>query len=217
MVEVARIDGSRAPVGTVYGIGRNYAAHARELGNAVPVGEPVVFLKARTSVRGLAPAPMAFDEAFHHEVELVLRIGVEVPLGSAGAWDQVDGIALGLDLTRREVQQQCKTAGLPWVPAKSFAGSAVLGPFVPRGAVGDPASLAFSLDVNGERRQDGVITDMVFPVPAVLGYLASLAPLEPGDLVFTGTPEGVGPIRRGDRFEMHLAAAGGAWTFTGAL
>lgn len=216
MVDVETIHHTRVPVGTVYAIGRNYAAHAKELGNAVPE-DPVVFLKARTSVRGLAPAPVAFDESFHHEVEVVLLLGRSVALGATGRWDDVSAVAIGLDLTRREVQNRCKEKGLPWVPAKSFAGSAVVGPFVPLSGVGDPEGISFSLAIGGTLRQQGALAQMVFPVPALLTWLASLAPLEPGDLVFTGTPEGVGPMRRGDAFTLSMQAAGGNWSWNGQL
>jgi 2-keto-4-pentenoate hydratase/2-oxohepta-3-ene-1,7-dioic acid hydratase in catechol pathway len=216
MVEVALADGERIAVGSVYGIGRNYAAHAAELGNAVPE-DPVVFLKARTAVRGLASGALAFAESFHHEVEVVLLLGRPVPLGATPGWEAVRAVALGLDLTRREVQNRCKEKGLPWVPAKSFAGSAVIGPFVPLGAVGDPDSITFSLAVNGEVRQRGALPQMVFPVPRLLAYLASLAPLEAGDVVFTGTPSGVGPIRAGDAFVTELTSSRGTWTWNGRL
>lgn len=216
MVEVELADGGRVAVGTVYNIGRNYAAHAAELGNAVPE-DPVVFLKARTAVRGLSGGPLAFDESFHHEVELVLLVGAAVPLGASPGWEAVRAVALGLDLTRREVQNRCKEKGLPWVPAKSFAGSAVVGPFLPLSAVGDPERVAFSLAVNGEVRQRGKLEQMIFPVARILAHLASLAPLEPGDLVFTGTPSGVGPIRRGDAFTTVLESPGGSWTWNGEL
>lgn len=216
MIEVATIEGSRIPVATVYGIGRNYAAHAAELGNAVP-DDPVVFLKARTAVRGLEPAPMAFDEAFHHEVEVVLLVSDGVALGARAGWEAVAGVALGLDLTRREVQDRCKAKGLPWTPAKSFAGSAVVGPFVPPARLGDPGRLSFSLEVAGVLRQRGELARMVFPVPRILQHLASLAPLERGDLVFTGTPEGVGPIRAGDAFAMELVAERERFRFEGRL
>lgn len=215
MVEVSSADGRSLPVSTVYAIGRNYAAHARELGNEVPE-DPVVFLKARTSIRGLR-GPIAFDETFHHEIELVLRLGRPVSLGEAAGWEAVESVALGLDVTRRQVQNRCKEKGLPWVPAKSFAGSAVLGPFVPLSEVGDPELLRFSLDVAGERRQEGSLDRMLFPVPVLLRYLASLAPLEAGDLVFTGTPEGVGPIRKGDAFRMTLQPSGPALVWEGIL
>lgn len=213
---VTWLDGSRTEVGTIYGVGRNYVLHAKELGNAVPT-EPVVFLKARTSLRGLDPAPLAFDEVVHHEVELVLLIGSHVPLRGDPGWSAVSGVTLGLDLTRREVQQRCKEQGLPWVPAKSFAGSAVVAPFVPLADLGGTTGWTFTLDVNGERRQAGDPAEMSFDVPTLLRYLASLAPLAPGDLVYTGTPAGVGPLRAGDAFVMRLATPAGTHTFSGLL
>lgn len=212
-----RQDGSDVAVGTVYGIGRNYALHAAELGNAVPE-EPLVFLKARSSVRGLGPAPMAFaGETFHHELEVVLLIGERVGLGEDPGWEAVEAVTLGLDLTRRAVQTRCKEKGWPWTTAKSFGGSAVLAPFLSCATVGIDRPLALSLEVNGEPRQRSDTSHLLFPVPVLLRHLASLAPLEPGDVVFTGTPEGVGPIRVGDGFRMRLEAAGGTWTWDGVL
>jgi 2-keto-4-pentenoate hydratase/2-oxohepta-3-ene-1,7-dioic acid hydratase in catechol pathway len=217
-VNVKLVDGREVTVGTVYGIGRNYAAHAAELSNPVPKGEPVVFLKARTSVRGLTAAPVAFaGEMFHHEVELVLLVGREVGLGERAGWDAVEAVTLGLDLTRRAEQERLKHQGLPWTTSKSFAGSAVLAPFVPFGFVGDPAAIRFELEVDGTVRQRGTPASMVFDVPAILTFLASLAPLQPGDVVFTGTPEGVGPIRKGDPFRMRLDTADAQWAFEGVL
>lgn len=215
-MRVRWLDGSSSDAGTIYGIGRNYVLHAKELGNPVPA-EPVVFLKARTSLRGLDPAPLAYDEDVHHEVELVLFVGSPVPLRGDPGWSAVSGLTLGLDLTRREVQQRCKEQGLPWVPAKSFAGAAVVGPFVPRADLGGTAPMSFELAVEGAVRQRGDPADMSFDVPALLRHLASMAPLEPGDLVFTGTPAGVGPMRKGDRFEMTLRAPAGTWVMTGIL
>ncbi len=192
---------------TIWCIGRNYAAHAKELGNEVP-SEPIVFLKAASCRRGLAPEPLAFpEEAVHHELELVLHVGSPVPLRTESGWAAVAAVSLGLDLTRRGVQSACKAKGLPWTAAKSFAGSAVVGPEVPLAEVGDPNALAFHLDVEGERKQSGRIADALFDVPSILRHLARLAPLCPGDLVFTGTPPGVGPIRVGQRFDLTLVGA----------
>ncbi|MBX2797535.1 MAG: fumarylacetoacetate hydrolase family protein [Myxococcales bacterium] len=189
--------------GAIYCVGRNFVAHVRELGNTVP-GQPVIFLKAPTSVRGLQPAPMAFPtETYSHELELVLRLGRGVPLGAAAGWTDVDAVTLGIDVTRREVQNQCKEARLPWTPSKSFAGSAVLGPFVPTHARA-PGPIAFSLTVGGELRQQADTARMIFDVPTVLTHIASLGPLRPGDLVFTGTPQGVGPLSVGESFELVL-------------
>jgi len=199
-------------VRNIYCIGRNYVKHAHELGNEVPES-PVVFLKSSASLRGLEPQPdaLAFsDENFHHEVEMVLLVGRDVPLGglTAGAEEAcVEAIGLGLDLTRRETQTALKSKGLPWTTAKSFAGSAIVGPFTSIAGLDESFALrevAFDLRVNGELRQAGRVEHMIFDVPSQLRYLNSLAPLLRGDLVFTGTPEGVATLRRGDSFEMRF-------------
>lgn len=200
---------------TIYCIGRNYAEHAAELNNPVP-GEPVVFLKSEASLRQLNERTLAFaGETFHHEAELVLKIARPAALGSAGAWDLVADVALGLDLTRRDVQAQLKAKGLPWTISKSFAGAAIVGDFVPLTSFSDREAIDFSLTVNGEERQRGNTRDMLFKVPVILSYLLQFQDLRLGDLVFTGTPKGVGPLRRGDRFE--LAFTGIERRFLGLL
>lgn len=202
MASIKMQDGTPVAVGTIYCIGRNYAEHAKELGNAVPT-EPVVFLKATAALRPLAAGPLAFPaETFHHEAELVLLVGRAVPLGAPGTTADLAAMGLGLDLTRRDVQTALKAKGLPWTTAKSFAGSAVVSAFTPLRQVADPTRIRLSLKVNDELRQEGVSSDMLFPLPRILTYLASLAPLNPGDLIFTGTPPGVGPIRQGDKIRL---------------
>jgi 2-keto-4-pentenoate hydratase/2-oxohepta-3-ene-1,7-dioic acid hydratase in catechol pathway len=201
---------------TIWCIGRNYPEHARELGNPVPT-EPLVFLKAWSAQRGLEPAPMAFaDEAFHHELELVLELGADVPLGVDPGWAVVSAVRLGLDLTRRAEQARIKAAGLPWTTAKSFGGSAVLGPPVPSSEVGDPGALTFTLHVDGQLRQQGAFRDALFDAPTLLRHLARLAPLRRGDLVFTGTPPGVADIRVGQGFELALHGPT-TWRWSGQL
>lgn len=204
-------------MGNVWCIGRNYAKHARELGNAVP-NEPIVFLKPTTAVRGLDPSPIAFaGETFDHECELVLVLGRPVPLGADAGWEVVQGVAVGIDLTRRAVQARCKERGLPWWPAKGFAGSAIVSPVVPLEEIPDPEALTFSLEIQGTLRQSGRVADMIFPVPALLTHLARYAPLTPGDLVFTGTPEGVGPTHVGDSFTLGLGLGSSERRFVGTL
>ncbi len=202
-VELAYLDGGTRPVGAVYGIGRNVAAHARELGNPVP-DEPLVFLKAVTSIRPLdAPGRVAFPDAvYHHEAEVVVVVGAPVPLGACPGWEVVEGLALGLDLTRRDVQRKLKAQGLPWTEAKSFWGSAPVGPIVPLDRFPAPDRVGFRFEVGGELRQEGALDALRFSIPELLARLAALQPLQPGDLVFTGTPAGVGPIRVGDRFRL---------------
>ena len=198
---VELLDGGTQDVRNIYCIGRNYAAHAIELNNEVPKEEPVVFLKASSAARSLAAGPIAFaDEEFHHEIELVLLVGEAVPLGSLQPGAEaacVSHVGLGLDLTRRGKQTELKSNGLPWTLAKSFCGSALLSPFSLAGDVrlGD---ISFELSVNDEVRQSGHVERMIFDMPFQLRYINSLVPLLPGDLLFTGTPEGVGPLRRGD-------------------
>lgn len=181
--------------------------------------EPVVFLKASSTVRGLGSGPLAFaDEEFHHEAELVLLVGAEIPQGSSTTGDlmlnAVRGVGLGLDLTRRQEQAKLKEKRLPWCLSKSFAGSALVGDFLAEGY--DMRDLGYTLHVGGELRQEAHVSNMIFPVPSLLRYLTRSHTLVPGDLIFTGTPKGVGPIRRGDEF--HLTFVSGATgTFHGVL
>lgn len=184
--------------GNIYAIGRNYRDHARELNNPIPK-EPVVFLKAPSSLRQAAQGPLAFaGEVFHHELELVFLVDPKPGLN----WDSLVGVSLGLDLTRRGVQSELKAKSLPWTVAKSFAGSAVVGSW--KRLEGNPQQqpIDLSLEVNGELRQQGEHTQMLFTLPEILAFLAKHQPLEAGDLVFSGTPAGVGPIQLGDRFRM---------------
>ena len=202
----------------VYCIGRNYAAHARELNNPVPTEEPVIFLKSSTSVRpdafveapsasnsAFASGPLAHEhETFSYEVELVLLVGKHLPLGAladadaAAAVKAVTAVGLGLDLTRRGKQSELKKAGLPWTLSKSFAGAALLTPFTENDGSFSLDDIEFELAVNGDLRQRGHVNQMIFDIPFMLRFLNNCAPLVPGDLLFTGTPEGVGPISRGD-------------------
>jgi len=209
------IDGKAVAPRTLYCIGRNFAEHAKELGNAVPA-EPVLFLKSGASIRGLRPESLGFaDESFHHEIELVLRVGKNLRAGASVPEDLITHVALGLDLTRRKAQTELKAKGLPWTVAKSFAGAAVLGPFLrvsEFGAVGRAtdettwSSFAFRLTVNGDVRQQGKATDMIFSVPRLISWLATFNHFEENDLIFTGTPPGVAAMRTGDRFEMSFVA-----------
>lgn len=187
------LDGRRVPAGRVFCIGRNYAEHARELNNPVPA-EPVVFMKPAASLVGpdcgiLYPA---HGEDLQFETEIVLL------LGQGGA---IDGLSLGLDLTLRDVQSRLKAKGLPWERAKAFEQSGAVGRFVePDGLPLD--DLRFECRVKGELRQSGHSADMLFPIPRLLEELARVWRLAPGDLVYTGTPSGVGSLARGDRIEV---------------
>jgi 2-keto-4-pentenoate hydratase/2-oxohepta-3-ene-1,7-dioic acid hydratase in catechol pathway len=186
------LPGLDAPLGTIWCVGRNYAEHARELGNAVPA-EPVIFLKPASSVLlsgGVLRLP-ADSRRVDHEVELV----------AARAADGGFLAAIGIDFTARDIQEELKARGLPWTRAKGRPGFAALGPFVPARL---PAAL--TLRVNGAVRQSGSTADMILGVPELFAHLDAEYGLGPGDIVFTGTPAGVGPVRAGDRVEADLGA-----------
>jgi 2-keto-4-pentenoate hydratase/2-oxohepta-3-ene-1,7-dioic acid hydratase in catechol pathway len=190
MIVPMLLPGLDLPLGTIWCVGRNYAEHAKELGNEVPP-EPVIFLKPASSVilsggtLRLPPDSRRVD----HEVELVVARAVDGRLRAA----------VGVDFTARDIQEGLKKKGLSWTLAKGRPGFAALGPFVPARL---PAAL--TLAVNGTVRQSGSTADMIHPVPALLDYLDAIYGLLPGDIVFTGTPAGVGPVAAGDRVEAAL-------------
>lgn len=209
---VATRDGRTIPVHRIHCIGRNFADHAREMG-ATPAapearGRPVLFQKPSDAIvcDGRVPYPSATQE-LHHEVELVAVLGADPPNGEltrAQAEALVFGYAIGLDLTRRDLQADCKAKSLPWDIGKAFDHSAPISTVLPASEVGDLSTLAISLEVNGELRQRGELRDWIWDVPDVLVELSKLYALRRGDLVFTGTPAGVAALQRGDRFVARL-------------
>ncbi len=193
-----------ARIGKILAVGRNYADHAAEM--KAPA-EPVIFMKPATAIR-VPGEPVALPRdrgSVHHELELVvaLREG-GTGLDPEAARSRVGAYALGLDLTLRDVQARAKAQGRPWTLAKGFDGALPLSRFLPAEEIGDPAALTFSLRVNGEERQRGRAADMLLPVGELLAYISEWITLEPGDLVLTGTPAGVGPVVPGDEAEMIL-------------
>lgn len=196
------VDGSSCglPVGKAVCVGRNYAAHARELGNAVPEA-PILFLKPRAALVPLAPTfsiPGQWGEC-HHETEITVLIGKTLKnAGRAEVEAAIAGFGLGLDLTLREVQNDLKKKGLPWEVAKAFDGAAPLAPFFRPADFGDVENMEFSLSVNGSPRQHGFSHDMITPVYALIEFISRIFTLEPGDVIMTGTPEGVAALHRGD-------------------
>ena len=202
-----------AAVGTIYGIGRNYADHARELGNAPPTSEPIVFLKATSSIRAIANGAVAFNAGdIHYEAELVVRIGQTVPMRSAiVGWSAIDAVGLGLDLTIREKQNELKSKGLPWTLAKSFSGSSIISPLIRTSELNGQEFFKFNFFLEDELKQSGDTGHMLFDVPTLLTFLASFNTLLPGDLIFTGTPAGVGPIQKGQKFILELLEPHRSW------
>jgi fumarylpyruvate hydrolase len=188
----------RFPVRRIYCVGRNYADHVREMGNDPRRDLPFFFSKPADAVVGSArvlPYPPRTAE-LHHEVELVVALhrgGVNV--GNADAAAMIFGHAVGIDLTRRDLQAEAKKNGRPWDMAKGFDNSAPIGPLKPGIP---PASGSISLSVEGEVRQQGDLKEMIWSVAEIIAALSTYVELAPGDLIFTGTPAGVGPIQRGE-------------------
>jgi fumarylpyruvate hydrolase len=199
------------PVRRIYCVGRNYADHAREMGGDPRREPPFFFGKPRDAAvpgGGDIPYPPATSE-LHHEVELVVALakgGRNIPVEAA--LECVYGYAVGLDLTRRDLQARAKEKGQPWETAKGFDHSAPLSCLVPATALGHPRSGAIWLSVNGQIRQSGDLAQMTWSVAEILSHLSSLFTLAPGDLVFTGTPAGVGPLAKGDRIRCGIDGLG---------
>lgn len=187
-------------------IGRNYVEHAKELNNPVPA-EPVFFLKPDTALlRNGAPFYLPdFSNDVHHELEIVLKINKPGKhIAEEFAHKYYDEIGLGIDFTARDVQQVCKTKGLPWEKAKAFDGSAPIGKFISRSQAGWPAPLSFHLEINNEVRQQGSTADLLFPFDRLIAYVSQYITLKIGDLIFTGTPAGVGAVKAGDHLRGFL-------------
>ncbi|MCW3071688.1 MAG: 2-hydroxyhepta-2,4-diene,7-dioate isomerase [Bacteroidetes bacterium] len=185
-------------------IGRNYAEHAKEMNAAVP-SEPVFFLKPDTAlIKDNQPFYYPdFSKEIHHEVELVLKISkAGKNIEQEFAHKYYEEIGIGIDFTARDIQAKCKEKGLPWEKAKAFDGSAPIGNFINKKDL--PASISFHLNVNGKTVQKGNTNDLLFSFDAVVAYVSKFFTLKTGDLIYTGTPEGVGPVAIGDRLEAYL-------------
>ena len=187
-------------------IGRNYAEHAKELNNPVPT-VPVIFMKPDTALlRENKPFYHPdFSEDIHHEIELVLKISKEGKhISEKFAAGYFDEIALGVDFTARDIQQKHKEKGLPWELAKAFDGSAPVSSFVPKDKFNDLYNLNFKLDINGQTRQEGNTKDLLFSFERIIAFVSQYITLKKGDLIFTGTPQGVGKVNIGDHLEAYL-------------
>lgn len=203
------LDGSSLalPVGKVVCIGRNYLDHIRELNNAVPE-TPILFMKPATALLSLDEAirwPAGRGEC-HHEVELAVLVGWELRnVNVETARDAVVGYGIALDLTLRDLQNELKKKGHPWETAKAFDGSCPLSPFLKPEALPDPQATDLSLRVNGEIRQHGNTRQMMVGVFDLIAHISTHFTLMPGDVVLTGTPAGVGPLRSSDALTLSLA------------
>jgi fumarylpyruvate hydrolase len=198
------------PVHRIYCVGRNYAAHAIEMGGDPNRDPPFFFQKNPNNLvlDGTFPYPPVSKDV-HHEIELVVALksgGNDIPLEKA--LDCVYGYAVGLDMTRRDLQGKAKDMGRPWEIGKAFESSAPCTPLIPASEIGHPAQGEIWLDVNGKRKQTGDLNQMIWKVPEMISYLSGLFTLMPGDLIFSGTPSGVGPVNRGDVLHGHIDKIG---------
>jgi len=209
MTDIITIPGlaRRLRINTIFGIGRNYVAHARELQNEVPK-TPVIFIKPVTTITysgNNIRLPFQSQDV-HFETELVVAIGnTGKNIIVQEALDYVEGYGIGIDVTARDLQQQAKEKSLPWTVSKGFDTFAPISNFIPAGEIEDPQQLTFELEVNGQIKQRGDTSKMIFPVAHLISELSHFFTLNPGDLIFTGTPEGVGPIHSGDQLKATLS------------
>jgi fumarylpyruvate hydrolase len=206
------VEGSdaRFPAGRIFCIGRNYAAHAVEMGHDPHREPPFFFLKPVTalSTDGTFSFPAGVGEV-HHEIELVVALGSGgKDISTDTAMRCVFGYAIGLDMTLRDVQAEAKKLSRPWDVSKGFDGSAPCGPVMPASAIGHPTKGAVSLVINGTARQTGDLDQMIWKVPEIIATLSRAFCLLPGDLIMTGTPAGVGPVNPGDRLDARIEGVG---------
>lgn len=190
----------------IIGIGRNYHAHSKELNNPVPT-QPVVFLKPDTALlRNNDPFYYPeFTNNIHHEVEIVIRIDREGKhIQEKFAYKYYNEIGLGIDFTARDLQQELTSKGLPWTLAKGFNGSAPVSEFVDKSNFEDLNNLNFSLKINDQLVQAGNTKEMIFSFDYIISFVSTYITLKKGDLIYTGTPAGVGPIVKGDRLEAFI-------------
>ena len=203
---------ARYPIRRIFCVGRNYEAHAKEMGVQVDREAPFYFTKSAHAYvpSGAKVAYPPESSNYHYEMELVAAIGepgFRIPVTTA--LDHVFGYACGLDMTRRDLQLKAREERRPWDLGKDFEESAVLSQIVPASEIGHPSKGKIELRVNGAVRQSSDLALLIHPVPAIIAHLSRFYHLQPGDLVYTGTPEGVGPVVAGDRIEGSIENVGG--------
>jgi fumarylpyruvate hydrolase len=206
------VTGSEAqfPVRRIFCVGRNYAEHAREMGGNPEREPPFFFMKPADAIvtGGRMDYPSKTSD-LQHEIELVVALsrgGRDIPV--AAALDRIFGYAVGLDMTRRDIQGELKAKGRSWEMGKAFDQSAPISAIAPAARIGHPRRGAITLEVNSQSRQHGDLSDMIWPVAEIIANLSGYVTLQPGDLIFTGTPAGVGKVERGDRLEGAVEGVG---------
>jgi 2-keto-4-pentenoate hydratase/2-oxohepta-3-ene-1,7-dioic acid hydratase in catechol pathway len=197
-------------VGKIVCVGQNYTKHIKEM-SAQKTKTPVLFLKPSTAIikEGTPIFLPEFSVEVHHEVELALLIGKLATKISSDDWlNYIAGAGIALDLTLRDLQREAKDGGLPWSVSKGFDGSCPLSDFVPISDIDNLQNLSIRLDVNGQTRQKGNTSEMIFSIPVLIAYISMIFTLEPGDIILTGTPSGVSPLTNGDVLEASIEKIG---------
>ncbi len=197
-------------INNIFCVGKNYADHAKEMGGEVPK-EPIIFLKPTSAVisNGMPIRIPAMSSNVHHEVELTVLIGKQgkdIPVHEAKSY--VAGYGVGLDMTMRDKQNEAKKGGNPWTISKGFDTSAALSSFVEASSVPDPHNVDIILNVNGKERQHSNTKNMIFRIDVLIAFLSSIFTLEEGDIIYTGTPEGVAQVVSGDRLNAEIPGIG---------
>jgi len=197
-------------VGKIVCVGRNYAEHISEM-HAELEKEPVLFLKPATSILN-EETPIilpTYSNEIHHEVEMALLVGKKASKIDQENWrDYIAGAGIAIDLTLRDLQKKAKEKGLPWSVSKGFDGSCPISTFVPLSKIVNPENLRISLKLNGEIRQQSTTAKMIFPLKKLISFISGIFTLEPGDIVLTGTPAGVSPLKSGDKIEAEIEKIG---------
>lgn len=201
-----QIPGLDLPIRTIYCIGRNYAQHAKEMGSPIPK-MPLVFLKPLGTIcysnSTISIPPQSNDVHFEGEIVVAIsKTGKNIPQGSAQ--EHIAGYGVGIDLTARDIQSIAKKQGHPWSVAKGFDDFAPISDFIPASEIDDNSDMDIKLFQNGFVKQHGNTSEMIFPISNLIAFLSQIYTLHPGDLIFTGTPEGVGPVQPGDKLEVLL-------------
>lgn len=206
-MQTIQLENQLIAVNNIFCIGRNYDEHIKELNNTL-LSEPIVFLKPNSALLHTKKSIIlpTFSEDVHYECEMVVYINKDAyDVDEKIAMEYVGAYALGLDLTARDVQNICKQQGLPWTKAKGFRGAACVSPFLPKNKVDNIHSQEFSLKINGQIRQQGNTIKMIFSIPYLIAYLSRIYGLQAGDLIYTGTPAGVGALKPNDKLELFWA------------
>ncbi len=200
------LENQQLPIQNIFCIGRNYAKHIEELNNETPT-EPLVFLKPTSALaqKGDSITLPAFSNSVHYEAELVIYIAKGARnLTSEEALSVIGGYGVGLDLTARDLQDIIKKKGEPWTKCKGFPAAAIVSDFIPVDKIQDPKDIQFTFTQNGKLKQDGNSKMMLYPIAEIISYLSNVYGLSAGDLIYTGTPEGVGQLAAGDRLNLTL-------------